>query len=37
MPQPSSGIRVLWFIGLWLAGVLAVGTIALIIKFWLGV
>ncbi len=37
MSQPGSGKRILWFIGLWLAGVLAVGTMALIIKFWLGV
>jgi|GEM_PF-1354368 len=37
MSQPGSGKRILWFVALWLAGVLAVGTVALIIKFWLGV
>lgn len=25
-----------WFVGLWLAGVLAVGIVGLIIKLWLG-
>lgn len=25
-----------WFIGLWLAGVLAVSLLGLVIKFWLG-
>jgi preprotein translocase subunit Sss1 len=28
--------QVAWFVGLWLAGVLAVGIVGLIIKLWLG-
>ncbi|MBP2557533.1 hypothetical protein J2T08_004443 [Neorhizobium galegae] len=28
--------RLAWFVGLWVAGVAAVGTVGLIIKFWLG-
>jgi hypothetical protein len=33
----TRGRRLLWFIGLWAAGVLAVGAVALIIKLALGV
>jgi preprotein translocase subunit Sss1 len=28
--------QIAWFVGLWLAGVLAVGVVGLIIKLWLG-
>ncbi|CDN49528.1 Hypothetical protein RG540_CH33640 [Neorhizobium galegae bv. orientalis str. HAMBI 540] len=28
--------RLAWFVALWIAGVLTVGTVGLIIKFWLG-
>ncbi|MBB4144110.1 preprotein translocase subunit Sss1 [Rhizobium rhizoryzae] len=28
--------QILWFVGLWMAGVLAVGIVGLIIKLWLG-
>lgn len=28
--------QVAWFVGLWVAGVLAVGVVGLIIKLWLG-
>jgi hypothetical protein len=31
------GRRLLWFVGLWAAGVLAVGAVALLIKLALGV
>jgi preprotein translocase subunit Sss1 len=35
--MPGEKIRqVAWFVGLWLAGVLAVGIVGLIIKLWLG-
>jgi hypothetical protein len=28
--------RLAWFVGLWAAGVLTVGTVAYFIRFWLG-
>ncbi|EUB97844.1 Protein of unknown function DUF2474 [Rhizobium sp. CF080] len=28
--------RLAWFVGLWVAGVATVGTVGMIIKFWLG-
>ena len=28
--------RLLWFVGLWCAGVAVVGTVAMIIRAWLG-
>ncbi|CAD7039117.1 hypothetical protein REJC140_00712 [Pseudorhizobium endolithicum] len=36
MAEPGTLRRIFWFVGLWLAGVLAVGVLGLIIKFWLG-
>jgi hypothetical protein len=36
--QPGSWpVRIAWFAGLWLAGIAVLGTVALIIRFWLGV
>ena len=31
-PEPGLAQRLLWFVGLWLAGVLAVGAVALLIR-----
>ena len=31
-PQPGLAQRLLWFVALWLAGVLAVGAVALLIR-----
>ena len=28
--------QIAWFVGLWMAGVLAVGIVGLVIKLWLG-
>lgn len=36
MAAPDTLKRLLWFVGLWLAGVLAVATLGLVIKLWLG-
>jgi Protein of unknown function (DUF2474). len=36
MAEPGTVRRIVWFVGLWLAGVLALGVVGLIIKFWLG-
>lgn len=36
MAQPSTARRLAWFVGLWLAGVVTVGIVAMVIKFWLG-
>jgi preprotein translocase subunit Sss1 len=33
---PKMARQIAWFIGLWAAGVLAVGIVGLIIKLWLG-
>ena len=33
--QPSPAKRVLWFVGLWLAGVGSVAMVALIIRLWM--
>jgi len=30
------GRRLLWMVALWLAGVAAVGTVAAVLRFWLG-
>jgi hypothetical protein len=35
-PPPSLAGRLLWFIGLWLAGVLAAAAVAEIIRLWIG-
>jgi len=37
-PQPRRWlVRIAWFAGLWLASIAALGAVALIIRFWLGV
>lgn len=36
MTEKSLANRLLWFIGLWAAGVGAITVVGLIIKFWLG-
>jgi hypothetical protein len=36
MPAPGTGKRILWFVGLWFAGVICVATVGLLIKLWLG-
>ncbi|MFW6092628.1 MAG: DUF2474 domain-containing protein [Pseudomonadota bacterium] len=37
MPTPGRRVRQwLWFVGLWLAGVAAVGAVAYVIRLWLG-
>lgn len=33
--SPSIAGRLIWFVGLWLAGVLTVGSVALLIRWWL--
>ena len=35
MAEPPLGRRLLWFVGLWAAGVAAVGAVAYVIRFWL--
>lgn len=35
-PHPTVRQRLLWFVGLWIAGVAAVGALALVIKLALG-
>jgi hypothetical protein len=39
MPQPTTqrrlGQRLLWFLGLWLAGVASVGLISLVLHLWI--
>jgi hypothetical protein len=37
MAEPGTGKRLLWFVGLWLAGVVTITIVGLAIKFWLGV
>ncbi len=36
MPRPRFAARLGWFVALWLAGVLAVGTVGAILKLWIG-
>lgn len=36
MAEPSIARRLAWFVGLWLAGVVTVGMVAMVIKVWLG-
>lgn len=36
MGERSLGRKLLWFAGLWLAGVASVTLVGLVIKFWLG-
>ena len=36
MAEPGIIRRIVWFVGLWAAGVLTLGVVGLIIKFWLG-
>jgi hypothetical protein len=36
MAEPGMAKRIAWFVGLWLAGVLAVSAVGLVIKLWLG-
>ena len=33
--MPEKARQLGWFVGLWISGVLAVGLVAMIIKFWL--
>ena len=35
MDQPPLHRRLLWFVGLWAAGVATVGAVSLVIRFWL--
>ncbi|CAN7496676.1 DUF2474 family protein [Phenylobacterium sp. LjRoot225] len=35
MAQPPLHRRLLWFVGLWAAGVAAVGAVGLLIRMWL--
>ena len=35
MAEPGLGRRLLWFVGLWAAGVLTVGAVAWVIRLWL--
>ena len=35
MNQPPLHRRLLWFVGLWAAGVLSVGAVSLLIRMWL--
>lgn len=36
MAEPRMAKRIAWFVGLWLAGVLAVSAVGMVIKLWLG-
>ncbi|EHS51957.1 hypothetical protein PDO_4966 [Rhizobium sp. PDO1-076] len=36
MPRTSLSSRLLWFVGLWLAGVVTITIVGGIIKIWLG-
>jgi Protein of unknown function (DUF2474). len=36
MAEPSIVRRLAWFVGLWFAGVVTVGLVAMVIKVWLG-
>jgi hypothetical protein len=36
MARSGPGRRILWFVGLWVAGVAAVSVVGLVIKIWLG-
>ena len=36
MGEGPLGRRLLWFVGLWVAGVAAVGSVAWVIRAWLG-
>lgn len=36
MTEPPLGRKLIWFAGLWLAGVVTVTLVGLVIKFWLG-
>lgn len=36
MTEPPLGRKLVWFVGLWLAGVVTVTLVGLVIKFWLG-
>ena len=36
MAGPGTVRRIVWFVGLWLLGVVTVGIVGQIIKFWLG-
>ena len=33
--QPGWPMRIVWFVGLWLASIAALGAVASIIRFWL--
>lgn len=35
MPEPPLGRKLVWFIGLWTAGVAVVGAVALLLRTWL--
>jgi hypothetical protein len=35
LPPRAWGVRVAWFIGIWLASIASLGAVAWIIRFWL--